>query len=125
MTGEGFHQDWRLEKQGDNGDLVQVRLSHGKKIFKQQPGSRQSGSLTQSSPATALIVSLQGSLQVSPARLMEELYYGLENLPARNPTMEEARLVQVVDHFTDITHHPPGLARADGSFVTRHLSSPH
>ena len=26
--------DWRLEKQGDNGDLVQVRLSHGKKIFK-------------------------------------------------------------------------------------------
>ena len=45
---------------------------------------------------------------------MEELYYGLENLPARNPTMEEARLVQVVDHFTDITHHPPGLCQGGG-----------
>ena len=26
--------DWRLERQGDQGDLVQVRLSGGKKIFK-------------------------------------------------------------------------------------------
>ena len=42
---------------------------------------------------------------------MEELYYGLENLPTRNPTVEEARLVQVVDHFTDITSgtENPGL----------------
>ena len=46
---------------------------------------------------------------------MEELYYGLENLPARNPTMEEARLVQVVDHFTDITHQV--CAEAGGGLV--------
>ena len=47
---------------------------------------------------------------------MEELYYGLENLPTWNPTVEEARLVQVVDHFTDITHQV--CARAGGGLVS-------
>ena len=61
-------------------------------------------------------LSVQGRLQVSPARLMEELYYGLENLPAWNPTVEEARLVQVVDHATDITHQV--CAEAGGGLVS-------
>ena len=74
---------------------------------------------------------------------MEELYFGLENLPAWNPTVEDARLVQVVDHFTDITHQVCAEAggrlvsvrefvnlrhwehQADGSFVSAVVSVSH
>jgi len=85
--------DWRLERQTDNGDTVQVKFVNGKKVFK-----------------------LTGYLHTAPAALMEELYYRLEDLPSWNPTVEEVRLVQVVDHRTDVTHQV--CAEAGGGLVS-------
>ena len=74
---------------------------------------------------------------------MEELYYRVEDLPSWNPTVEEARVVQVVDHLTDITHQVCAEAggglvsvrdfvnlrhweqRGDGSFVSAVVSVSH
>ena len=59
---------------------------------------------------------MQGYLHTAPVCLMQELYFGLEDLPAWNPTVEEARLVQLVDHTTDITHQV--CAEAGGGLVS-------
>ena len=47
---------------------------------------------------------MQGRLTIGPARLLEELFYRLEEAPSWNPTLVECRTVQPIDQYTDISY---------------------
>lgn len=85
--------DWKLEKKLENGDMVQVRQVNGKRIFR-----------------------LTGYVDISPRRLLEELFYGIEDLPTWNPTLTECRIVQPIDEYTDISYQV--CAEAGGGVVS-------
>ena len=55
---------------------------------------------------------MQGYLDIAPQLLLEELYYKVEELPRWNPTLEEVRILQLVDHTTDISYQVCGEAGA-------------
>jgi len=85
--------DWKLEKQLDNGDRVQVKQVNGKKVFK-----------------------LTGYVDISPRQLLEELFYKIEQVPAWNPTLTDCRLIQPIDEHTDISYQV--CAEAGGGAVS-------
>ena len=73
--------EWKLEKKLDNGDMVQVKTVKGKKLFK-----------------------LTGYVRMSPRKLLEELFYKIEEVPRWNPTLTDCRIIQPIDQFTDISY---------------------
>jgi len=85
--------DWKLLKKLENGDMIQVKQVKGKKLFK-----------------------LTGYVGISPRRLLEDLVYGLENLPTWNPTVTECRIVQPIDEHTDVSYQV--AAEAGGGVVS-------
>lgn len=85
--------DWKLEKQLDNGDRVQVKHVNGKKVFK-----------------------LTGYVKISPRQLLEELFYKIEHVPSWNPTLVECRTIQPIDEYTDISYQV--CAEAGGGVVS-------
>jgi len=85
--------DWKLEKQLDNGDRVQVKQVNGKKVFK-----------------------LTGYVDISPRQLLEELFYKIEEVPTWNPTLVDCRLIQPIDEHTDISYQV--CAEAGGGAVS-------
>jgi len=85
--------DWKLEKQLDNGDRVQVKQVNGKKVFR-----------------------LTGYVNISPKQLLEELFYKMEQVPSWNPTLVECRTIQPIDEYTDISYQV--CAEAGGGVVS-------
>jgi len=86
-------EDWKLEKQLDNGDRVEVKFIKGKKVFK-----------------------LSGRINTSPGVLLEELYYKIEQAPSWNPTLLECRIIQPVNEQTDVSYQV--CAEAAGGVVS-------
>jgi len=85
--------DWKLEKQLENGDRVQVKQVKGKKVFR-----------------------LTGYVNLSPKQLLEELFYKIEQVPSWNPTLVECRTIQPIDEYTDISYQV--CAEAGGGVVS-------
>lgn len=85
--------DWKLEKKLENGDMVQVKQVNGKKVFK-----------------------LTGYVDISPRKLLEELFYGVDNVISWNPTLTEFRTIQPIDEYTDISYQV--CAEAGGGVVS-------
>merc|ERR1740137_335156 len=85
--------EWKLEKQLDNGDRVQVKQVNGKKAFR-----------------------LTGYVNISPRQLLEELFYKIEQVPSWNPTLVECRTIQPIDEYTDISYQV--CAEAGGGVVS-------
>eukprot|EP00092_Neocalanus_flemingeri_P085541 GFUD01107644.1.p1 GENE.GFUD01107644.1~~GFUD01107644.1.p1 ORF type:complete len:594 (+),score=194.46 GFUD01107644.1:46-1827(+) len=85
--------DWKLEKQLDNGDRVQVKQVKGKKVFR-----------------------LTGYVNISPRQLLEELFYKIEQAPTWNPTLVDCRTIQPIDEHTDISYQV--CAEAGGGVVS-------
>jgi len=85
--------DWKLEKQLDNGDRVQVKQVNGKRVFR-----------------------LTGYVNISPKLLLEELFYRIEQVPSWNPTLVECRTIQPIDECTDVSYQV--CAEAGGGVVS-------
>lgn len=85
--------DWKLEKKLDNGDIVHVKTVKGKKLFK-----------------------LTGFVDISPALLLEDLFYRGELIPTWNPTLADSKTVQPIDEYTDISYQV--CAEAGGGVVS-------
>eukprot|EP00092_Neocalanus_flemingeri_P066212 GFUD01080632.1.p1 GENE.GFUD01080632.1~~GFUD01080632.1.p1 ORF type:complete len:584 (-),score=214.52 GFUD01080632.1:166-1821(-) len=85
--------DWKLEKQLDNGDRVQVKQVKGKKVFR-----------------------LTGYVNISPRQLLEELFYKIEQAPTWNPNLVDCRTIQPIDEHTDISYQV--CAEAGGGVVS-------
>jgi len=85
--------DWKLERKLDNGDMIQVMMVKKKKLFK-----------------------LTGYVNLSPRRLLEDMFYGLETLPNWNPTVTECRIIQPIDEHTDVSYQV--AAEAAGGVVS-------
>lgn len=73
--------DWKLEKQRDC-DCVFSRKD----------------------PKAGMIFRLESEINVPPKYLLEELYFGVGDLPKWNRTVKESHKVQTIDEYTDITY---------------------
>ena len=47
---------------------------------------------------------LTGYVNMAPKVLLEELFFKQEQVPKWNKTLEECRIIQPVDQFTDISY---------------------
>ncbi|XP_059473943.1 steroidogenic acute regulatory protein, mitochondrial-like [Neocloeon triangulifer] len=72
---------WRREKRSDDGDVIDSRRGPSRKIFR-----------------------LTGRVELSPRRLLEELFHKIEQVPAWNPTVAKSQVLQKIDENTDITY---------------------
>merc|ERR1719186_1827382 len=85
--------NWKLEKNAENGDTVHVKTVNGKKLFK-----------------------LTGFVDIAPGLLLEDLFYKGDLIPSWNPTLAESKTVQPIDEHTDISYQV--CAEAGGGVVS-------
>jgi len=85
--------NWKLEKNAENGDTVHVKTVNGKKLFK-----------------------LTGFVDIAPGLLLEDLFYKGDLIPSWNPTLAESKTVQPIDEHTDISYQV--CAEAGGGAVS-------
>lgn len=50
------------------------------------------------------VLNFQSEINVPPKYLLEELYFGVGDLPKWNRTVKESHKVQTIDEYTDITY---------------------
>ncbi|XP_069684917.1 steroidogenic acute regulatory protein-like isoform X2 [Periplaneta americana] len=75
-------QDWKLEKKTESGDSI-----YSKQM-----------------PRMGKVLKLVGIVDLPPHILLGEVFHKIENLPKWNPTILEARIVEVIDDHTDISY---------------------
>lgn len=74
--------DWRIEKESQSGDIIYSKqIPHVGKVFK-----------------------LKTVINMSPKKLLQELYYCVENITVWNNTIIESKRIQIIDECTDVTY---------------------
>lgn len=73
--------DWKVEKVTSSNDTISTCSRPIGKVYK-----------------------LSGKVNYSPKKLLQELFYNIENVPNWNPTLLESKIIRKIDSSTDVSY---------------------